>query len=117
MSDVVVTVPQNVWKEWLLEGDLAGQPQSGREYGFTLGGADAPPIRTGDRVYIVAYGLLRGYAPLTRLTTRPLCFWRKGRAVAVTIPAPIPGFRGWRERWWEREVEAPFPDWKTRNVK
>jgi hypothetical protein len=31
----------------------------------------------------------------------------------MTIPEYIRGFRGWRQRWWERESEIPFPDWQT----
>jgi hypothetical protein len=34
-------------------------------------------------------------------------------AVAVTIPERIHGFRGYRQRWWPREAEQPFPDWRT----
>jgi len=30
---------------------------------------------------------------------------------AVRIEEPIRGFRGFRYRWWDREVEKPFPDW------
>lgn len=26
------------------------------------------------------------------------------------------GFQGWRRRWWQRENEIPFPDWKTKGV-
>lgn len=39
---------------------------------------------------------------------------RKGGAVACTIDEPIPGFRGLRKRWWDRAIERPFPEWKTR---
>lgn len=41
---------------------------------------------------------------------------RRAGAVAVTIPEPITGFRGWRYRWWPREAEVPFPDWRTQGV-
>lgn len=41
---------------------------------------------------------------------------RQGGAVAVTIKEPIPGFRGLRVRWWPREAEHPFPDWKTAGI-
>jgi hypothetical protein len=39
---------------------------------------------------------------------------RKGNAVACTIDEPIPGFRGLRKRWWSRDIEKPFPNWKDR---
>lgn len=127
MPDVCVTVPMPRWRAWIEEGDAVGEPDSGTEWGFYLG-AGSPKITPGERVYVVAHGLLRGYSPLTRLawvtssgreTTagegRPvLC--RQGGAVAVTIPTPILGFRGWRYRDWEREAEIPFPDWRTRDV-
>jgi hypothetical protein len=36
---------------------------------------------------------------------------RHGDAVAVTIDEFVRGFRGWRYRWWNRDIETPFPDW------
>lgn len=117
MTDVVVTVPKGVWEGWIAEGDAAGEPPTGEEWGFFTYGA-WPDIQPGERVYIVAHGMLRGYAPLTRLDGDggQVVFGRKGGAVAVTIREPITGFRGWRYRWWKREQEEPFLDWKTRGV-
>lgn len=113
--DIVVTVPKDLWINWILEGDAVGEPDSGEEWGyFTSGGI--PEISRGERVYIVAHNRLRGYSPLTRLQRRPLAFGRRGGAVAVTISTPITGFRGWRYRWWEREEEIPFPEWRTTDV-
>lgn len=117
MADVVVTVPKNLWLGWIQEGDRVGDPESGTEWGFFLGaGGGIPDIRPGERVYVVAHGLLRGYAPLTRLQRYPLALGRQGGAVAVTIREPIQGFRGWRYRWWDHEDERPFPDWRTQGV-
>jgi hypothetical protein len=116
MSDIVVTCPQRLWREWLDEGDLPGQPWSGYESHYWFGGR-FPHISPGERVYVVAHRRLRGYAPLVRIEPRcelaPTmhCFVRRGGAVAVTIDGPIPGFQGWRYRWWKREDEVPFPDW------
>lgn len=67
MPDLVVTVPKNLWPEWIVEGDLPGE-DTGDEYAFYM---------------------------------------------ACTIPAPVTGFRGWRYRWWSRDDEIPFPDWRT----
>lgn len=111
MSDVVVTVPQRLWSEWLEEGDLPGEPWSGNEYDFYLGGRYLPRIYPGQRVYIVAHGRLRGYSPLVRidrLDPRHFSLVRRGRAVAVTIDKPIRGFQGWRYRFWEESVERPY---------
>lgn len=112
MSDIVVTVPKWFWFDWIAEGDAVGEPESGEEWGFFLGGAK-PPVEPGDRLYIVAHGLLRGYAPVTRLarTETQWCICRRGGAVACTLPDPIQGFQGWRHVW-KREQELPFPDWK-----
>lgn len=116
MSDVVVTVPMGMWREWLEEGNLPGEPPSGYRSHFWLWGA-LPKIEIGERVYIVAHGKLRGYAPLVgmerRCELRPSvgCLMRDGNAVALTIADPIRGFRGWRYRWWDLEAELPFPDW------
>jgi len=115
------------------EAEVAGQasakreggPWSGQEWGFFLGGPK-PAIARGERVYIVSHGRLRGYSPLTRLTdertragqakSHRFALCREGGAVAVTIPDRIPGFRGWRKRWWDRAAEVPFPDWRLCDV-
>lgn len=121
MSDVVVTVPIYGWADWLAEGDCAGEPATGREYIFSVGGR--PSIESGERVYIVAHGRLRGYAPLVRLEERQFSgshkgcvLVRGGGAVAVTIARGIRGFRGFRYRWWDRTEEQRFPDWKGRDA-
>lgn len=134
MPDVVVTVPKDVWKDWLEEGDLPGDPETGEEWGFSTWGSK-PDIQPGDRVYIVAHGLLRGYAPLTRLEFSPangsqsprargrVAFGRKGGAVACTLQMasgmkiPVRGFRGWQYAWFKRDAVVPFPEWKTEGVK
>lgn len=115
MPDVVVTVPKRIWQEWVEEGDLPGDEETGAEYAFWLWGPQ-PDIQPGQRVYVVAHGRLRGYAPLTWIESDGegrfgLC--REGGAVACTIEEPIRGFRGWRYRWWSREDERPFPGWQT----
>lgn len=125
MSDVVVTVPQRLWSLWLAEGDRAGDPPTGDLYDFTLAGG-RPDISPGERVYIVAHGRLRGYAPLFAIgepddivawrgepSLRAYSLIRSGGAVAVTIPEPIRGFRGFRYRWWSRSAETPFANWMT----
>lgn len=117
MSDLVVTVPKKIWFDWIEEGDAVGEEPSGEEWGFFLGGA-RPDAVPGDRLYIVAHDMLRGYSPITRVfqTSRGWAICRNGGAVAVTIAVRVLGFRGWRKRWWGREAEAPFPDWKTKGV-
>lgn len=120
MADLVVTVPKWFWFDWIAEGDAAGSKGTGEEWGFTCG-YNRPPAAPGDRCYIVAHDRLRGYAPITRIAkdTEAGNGWaicRGGDAVAVTVPERIVGFRGWRERWWQREIEVPFPDWQTANV-
>lgn len=119
MPDVVVTVPQRLWQEWIAEGDLPGE-QAQYESHFWL--TSLPDIQPGERVYIVAHGRLRGYAPLVRaeshcrLAPGRSCLVRAGGAVAVTVAERIEGFRGYRYRWWPRSEEAPFPDWQTADV-
>jgi hypothetical protein len=115
MSDVVVTVPQSFGLDnWIAEGDAVGEPESGEEWGFFLGGSP-PRISPGERVYIVYKGKLRGYAPLVRVerTGHSYALVRKGGAVAVTIDRAIQGFRGFRYRDWDYSDERPFPGWRV----
>ncbi len=127
MSDVVVTVPKDRWSAWLEEGDLA--PKSNRFrplrtpsealWEMRFGGTRLPDIRPGERVYIVSHGCLRGFAPLVSLESDRVDSWAliRGRgAVALTIDEEIPGFRGFRYRWWTRASEVPFPDWRSWGV-
>lgn len=118
VSDVVVTVPKSMWADWIAEGDLPGEEAQFNSH-FWISGRLPFCIRRGDRVYIVAHGKLRGYAPLVQMERRcrlrpdRSCLLRQGGAVAVTIDEPIRGFQGWRYRWWGREIEKPFPEWQT----
>lgn len=112
MTDLVGTCPKDFWEEWIAEGDAAGDPETGEEWGWYTGHSLIRLIKPGDRFYVVAHGKLRGYAPVTRVDRG--CIVRRGGAVAITIDAHIPGFRGLRERWWSRELERPFPDWKDK---
>jgi hypothetical protein len=127
--DVVVTIPKPRWGEWLNEGDLADGTETPApweehaEYGLTFGaGSPIPKVQAGERLYVVAHGQLRGYAPITEIDTeRPERFGgqpggfaivRRGGAVAVRLPLPVKGFQGYRYRWWNTAAEIPFPDWK-----
>ena len=118
MSDVVVTVPKAAGWHWLSEGDLAGQPWDGcTQYGFTV--SSLPKISEGERVYVVSHGRLRGFSLLKRIgkgkhfggSEKSVALVRWGDARAVTIPEEIPGFRGYRYRWWDRADELPFEEW------
>ena len=116
MTDYVVTVPKGFWPEWIAEGDAVGEPETGEEWGFFVGWSPpAEPLAPDSRLYVVAWNKLRGYAPITRIakTERGFAFCRRGGAVACTTCVAIPGFRGYRKRWWPREIEQAFPDWRT----
>lgn len=118
-----MTVPKTRWAEWVLEGDAPGAPWSGLQSYFSISTRfPKPDIQPGERVYIVAFGRLRGYAPLVELYERlssvsdvvmERFLVREGGAVAVTIDEPIVGFRGWRYRWWDRAAERPFYAWSA----
>jgi hypothetical protein len=120
MSDLVVTVPKRLWLDWIAEGDLPGEEAQYESHFWIY--TNPPYIKPGERVYIVAYGRLRGYAPLVRveqicqLNPRMGCLVRAGGAEAVTIDEDIRGFQGVRKRWWDRAVERPFPDWREAGV-
>jgi hypothetical protein len=108
------------WLDWIDEGDAAGDPYTGEEWGWFTRAPRAATIKPGDRFYVVAHGKLRGWAPVTRVAMPEgpqddsgYCICRRGDAVACTVPFAIPGFRGLRVRWWDRAQELPFPDWKT----
>lgn len=115
-EDVVVTVPRDRWDAWLCEGDLPGQTETGEDWHYYCGGSPPLHLPKGSRVYVVAGGRLRGYAPLVRierLGKGSFAFVRRGGAVAVTISESIQGFRGWRHRWWDRADEVPFLGWRN----
>ena len=126
MSDVVVTVPKNFQfrgkrglAAWISEGDAVGEPWSGEDWYFFLGGYPPKKIKPGERVYVVYNGKLRGYSPLVRIEENPrpgYALVRRGDAVAVTIDELIKGFRGFRYRWWDREIEKSFPEWTSEAV-
>jgi hypothetical protein len=111
VTDLVGTCPKGFWLEWIAEGDAVGDPETGEEWGWYTEHSFRSLIRPGDRFYIVAHGKLRGWSPVVMITSGAIV--RKGGAVACTLPEPIPGFRGLRKRWWHRDAEMPFPDWKT----
>ena len=112
-------MPQDIWDEWLEEGDCAGDPDTGTGYSWLTRSGLATYIKPGDRFYIVAHGKLRGYAIVDRVERNfydDIFYWeiiRGGGAVACTIASPIRGFQGLRKRWWPKYVETPFKDWKT----
>lgn len=120
--NIVVTVPKALWVDWVLEGDAPGLEWTGTDYHFWIARRGLPAIRAGERVYIVSHGRLRGYAPLVRLepqcSIRPdrACLLRRGDAVACTIDAPIPGFRGWKYAWWSPTIEHSFENWMWEGV-
>jgi hypothetical protein len=121
MVDYCGTVPKGIWEDWIEEGDAAGEPPTGEEWGFYTYGTQPVELQPDSRFYIVAHGKLRGYAPITRIVFKPrfegarigqVVFCRAAGAVPVTIKAPIRGFRGYMARWWDRKIELPFPDWR-----
>lgn len=118
MSDLVGTCPKDFWFEWIAEGDPAGTPETGEEWGWYTRDRLALTAKPGDRFYVVAHGLLRGYAPIVRVHDAGDSFviCRKGGAVACTIERAIPGFRGLRQRWWHRIDERPFLEWQSANI-
>lgn len=113
--DICVTLPKSFGLEkWMAEGDAPGDAWTGQYYAFTVAGA--PKVEPGDRVYVAYDGRLIGYAPLVQALVRPSLrnprrsateLIRGGEAVACTVNEHIPGFRGYRYRWWDREDELP----------
>lgn len=133
MADQVATVPMHLWWSWLAEGGLAPTDGSAEPWdGATESHFWLPVlprgVHAGDRLYLVAHGHVRGYAPIAymedicRLNPHRACLVRRGGAVAVTPmaagrPVYVRGFQGARERWWARAVEAPFAHWQTYGVR
>ena len=113
-TDLVGTCPMSFWREWIEEGDAAGEPGTGEEWGWWTKDPMASIIRPGVRLYIVAHGKLRGWAPVVRVVKEGASWviCRRGGAVPCTLPNIITGFRGLRRRWWDRADEVPFPDWR-----
>lgn len=118
MADVVVCVPRARWRDWLGEGSLPGQSAAVQRFGFYVKTDERPPVEPGDRVYVISWDRLRGYAPLVScdVAAEGWTLIRAGNAVACTLPEETKSFPGWRVRWWEHAAEVPFPDWQTANV-
>ena len=127
--DVVVTIAKTEWLRWLAEGDLPGEPTTDEwavYFGSGAGRRPAPPrhAQPGDRVYVQAWGFIRGYAPLVRVqdTGVGYALVRGGGAAICTVvdtagqPMPVSGFQGVRYRWWQYAYEAPFADWQTHGL-
>lgn len=115
MADLVGTCPKDFWEEWIAEGDAVGEPETGEDWHWYTKDRKARSIQAGDRFYVVAHGKLRGWAPVVRVdrdADGTYGIVRHGGAVACTVPQPIPGFRGLRLRWWKREDEQSFEDWR-----
>lgn len=121
MTDLVGTCPMDFWEEWIAEGDPADTPftgamWSGKLWSWYTRSPSAKLARPGDRFYVVAYGKLRGYAPILFVTDNSAGGYqivRGGHAQGVTIDAPISGFRGLRLRWWPYDSEQLFPTWRA----
>ena len=116
--DLVATCPKGFWKEWMAEGDCAGDTSTqDTAYAWQTRHRLAEKIREGDRFYVVAHGKLRGYAVVCEVVSphsdELIYIYRDGGAVAVTLPITIKGFQGLRRRWWSRSIEQPFPGWRT----
>lgn len=119
MADIMVTVPQGRWLNWLAEGDLPGDPPE--ESGLwdfkcnSIGSSDRARSQFAQdaRVYVVAFDRVRGYAPLVRYENWSLV--RAGGAVACTVPEKIPGFMAHRFVDF-RDREQPFPTWATEGL-
>lgn len=109
MTDIVVTLPKSFGIEkWMAEGDAHGEEWGGQRYYWKLG-KQVPKIEAGERVYVVYNGNLIGYAPLLCLRwdiNGTVYLVRGGGAQAVTIGERIPGFRGYRYRWWDLGAEV-----------
>jgi len=123
VSDLVGTCPKDFWEDWIREGGLPGElelPSPDTFWSWYTNHSLAKTAWPGDRFYVVAHGRLRGYAPVVRVECPPsdnqsvrYAIVRELGAVACTLPVPVPGFRGLKVRWWRREDEIDFPEWRT----
>lgn len=123
VRDIMVTVPMGLWPRWLAEGGLPGDPpEESGHWDFAVGPTMPMPLKVGARVYVVAHGMLRGYALLVGTSDRDDgrrggCLVRGGGAVACTIRGRwIHGFRGWRHADFPREALSSFPEWAVAGV-
>jgi len=116
--DIVVTLSKSFGlQRWIEEGDPAGTEWGGQKWGWHIGKKAPTKINPGERVYVVYDKHLIGYSPLLYIEKSSgmmpgYVMVRGGNAVAVTIDAQIKSFRGFRYRWWQREIERPFPEWR-----
>lgn len=117
MTDIVVTVPRDKWADWLKqhgEGDQRGRRRNFHIYDKEQG---RPPASEGDDIYVVAHGRLRCLLMIERIV--PLMGgWLVTASMVrpVTLAGYVPGFKGWRRRWWDTQHELPFDAWRTEAV-
>ena len=115
--DLVGTCPMRRWRKWLAYGGFT--PESGKAYVWYTRSSLVTQMSPGDRFYVVAFGRLRGYAPVVKVLTLNGgwfgVMWMRnpGNAVACTIDRSCIGFQGLARRWWPREDEKPFPEWRS----
>lgn len=100
MSDIVLHLKPVLW---LWTHRFVGE----RPCGFYI--SKKPPEPT-DRVYIAAEGKLQGWFWVDTIITMvasPPCYCVMAHQTfhPVTIADPVPGFAGWRHRWWETSAE------------
>jgi hypothetical protein len=105
MPDIVVTVPMARWEDWLDEGDLPGDEWDGvSEYHWFARGPK-PQIAAGQRVYIVAHGKVRGYAPLVAIDS--VVSGRKRDRFSVVRIVTQPDGHAKYVHWFPQ----PLPEW------
>lgn len=109
MTDIVVTVPRESWAAFVA---ARGDARRGTLIPFQF--AEHPPASAGDTIYFAAHGRLRLKAQVESVFP-----WRGATGVLASLIAPVticlavPGFPGWRKRWWSAVDEQPFDAWRS----
>lgn len=127
MPDIVIHITDRRWKDLVRDGGAYGPSSGSREVSHPLGYVERPPISQGDKIYLAAGGLVRGWARCQYLRSDQPGFVviTRGPLSGTTPmvdrgdgprPLRVRPIRGYIRRWWEPSTEAPLEDWRTRGL-
>lgn len=117
MTDIVITIPRETWGDWLAHHGPGLQRGKLRTFHIYDHARGRPPSSAGDMLYVAAHGRLRCVFLIEQVhPLRGGWFIWATMTRSVTLKDHVPGFKGWRRRWWDVAAEEDFDAWRTEGV-